>query len=155
MPVAERPDQMHTGPWLDRLFPIHLEDGRLVSVSEFSVVPTNLGILEGGLFASANARQRDRVVAIAEKRHGAPVVIVEPTIVPLPEISSPRRPRERLPWMACLARLTSRPLDPEMVASELTLVWWQDAFDAPLPVVVESAAATIPWDRFASDVDVP
>ena len=155
MPLAVRKHQMHEGPWLDRLFPIHLGDGRMVSVTAFSVLPSNVGILEGGLFPEANLQQRQRVLAMAVERHGSPVVAVEPHIEPLPEISSPRRPRERLPWMACIARLSSAPLDPDMVSSELTLVWWQDGFDAPLPLEIARAASELDWRRSARDVDLP
>jgi hypothetical protein len=96
MPLVVRPNQMGEGPWLDRLFPIHL-----------------------------------------------------------PEISSPRRPRERLPWMACMARLSARPIDPEMVSSELTLLWWQDAMELPLPQEIERVAAGLEWVGAAEDVDLP
>lgn len=155
MALKHRPDQMHAGPWLDRLFPIHLPDGRLVSVSALSVVPSNVGIMEGGLSPAANARQREKVLALAEKRHGGPLLVVEPRTVSLPEISRPGRPRERVPWMACMARLTSHPLDPDMISSELTLVWWQDAFDGPIAAEIERAAVAIPWERCAKDVDLP
>jgi hypothetical protein len=82
-------------------------------------------------------------------------VEVEPAVEPLPEFSSPMRPRERLPWMACVARITSEPLDAYMVASELTLLWWQDAFEAPLPQEIERAAAGVDWSGAARDVDLP
>jgi hypothetical protein len=47
--------QMYEGPWLDRLFPIHLPDGRMVSAKAFSVLATNAGILEGELDPESNA----------------------------------------------------------------------------------------------------
>ena len=144
---------MHEGPWLDRLFPIHLPDGRMVSVKGFSVLPSNVGILEGGLSQEANAKMREKIPAIGKQRHGGPVVAIDPVIEPLPEISTPRRPRERLPWMACMARLSSAPLDSEMVSSELTLVWWQDAFGDSLPQEIARAAAGVDWKRSARDED--
>lgn len=156
MPPSIDPEkQMHEGPWLDRLFPIHLPDGRLVSVAQLSVLPSKIGILEGGLSPEMNAHQRETVLKVAKKRFGGPVLAIEPVIEPLPELSTPSRRRERLPWMACLARLTSAPLDPEMVSSELTLVWWQDAFLLPLPQEIERAAAGVNWRRCAEDVDLP
>jgi hypothetical protein len=155
MPLVVRPNQMREGPWLDRLFPIHLPDGRMVAVMAFSVLPANHGILEGGLYPQANLHQRERMRAIAAERYGGPVVELEPVIEPLPEISSPRRPRERLPWMACMARLSSAPVDPEMVSSELTLLWWQDALELPLPQEIERAAAGLDWAGRAEDVDLP
>jgi hypothetical protein len=156
MPLSSDPrKQMREGPWLDRLFPFQLPDGRMVSVIAFSVLPSNIGIVEGGLSSEANARQREKVLSIAKQRHGGPVVAVEPVIEPLPEHSTLRHPRERLPWMACMARLTSAPLNPEMVSSELTLVWWQDAFDAPLPHEIARAATGVDWQSCADDVDLP
>ena len=155
MPLIIRPNQQREGPWLDRLFPIHLPDGRVAAVTEFSVLPSNHGTLEGGLYPEANAQQRDRMRAIAAQRYGGPVVELEPVIEPLPEISSPRRPRERLPWMACMARLSSRRIDPEMVSSELTLLWWQDALELPLPQEIQRVAAGLDWARSAQDVDLP
>ena len=154
MPLRTRPDQMHEGPWLDRLFPIRLANGRMASVIAFSVLPTNAGILEGGLDAALNAEQRRKIVALAEERYGRPVVQIAPPIEPLPEISEPGIPRERLPWMACMARLTSKPRDPDLRASELTLVWWLDAFTAPLPDEIERAAAHVDWERSAREVDL-
>lgn len=55
--------------------------------------------------------------------------------------------------MACIAHLTSEPLDPDNVASSLTVVWWQDAFTLPLPQEIQSAVAGIDWRRFARDDD--
>jgi hypothetical protein len=153
-PPLLRKAQMQEGPWLDRLFPIHLADGRMVSVTAFSVLPSNFGILEGGLDARSNARQREATRGLAEQRHGGPVVELEPVVVPVPEVSTSRRPRERLPWMACMARLTSAPIDPEMVSSELTLVWWQDAFELPLPREIERVASGLAWVRLAKDIDL-
>jgi hypothetical protein len=155
VPLPFRPDQRSAGPWLDRLFPVHLPGGRMVSVSAFSLLPTNFGILEGGLDPVVNTIQREKIVELAERRHGAPVVQVEPRVESIAEISSSHRPRERLPWMACMARLVSKPLDPEMVQSELTLVWWQDELTLPLPEEIARAAAGLDWERWAVDWDLP
>jgi hypothetical protein len=155
MPLVVRPNQQREGPWLDRLFPIHLPDGRVAAVTAFLVLPSNHGILEGGLYPEANAQQRARMRAIAAQHCGGPIVELEPVIEPLPEISSPRHPRERLPWMACMARLSSDPINPRMVSSELTLVWWQDALDLPLPQEIERVAAGLDWARSSEDVDLP
>ena len=125
----------------------------MVSVTGFSVLPSNVGILEGGFFPEANAGQRRKILALAKERYGDPVLEIEPLIVPIPEVSSPNRPRERLPWMACLAHLTSKPLDPDNTSSDLTLVWWQDAFTRPLPEEIECAAALVDWQRAAKDHD--
>jgi hypothetical protein len=144
---------MCEGPWLDRLFPIFLRNGRMCSVTRFIVIPSNIGILEGGLDPEMNARQRENVLAYAKERFGEPVVAVEPAIVPLPQHSTSARPRERLPWMACAARLTSAPLDPDNLSSDLTLVWWQDAFTLPLPEEIAAAAAAVEWERCARDHD--
>jgi hypothetical protein len=153
--MTDARNQMCEGPWLDRLFPIRLPSGRVASVLGFSVLPTNAGIFEGGLTPKANEMQRERILALAKQRYGGPILAVEPSIEPVPGFSGPTRVRERYPWMACIARLTSKPLDPEMLSSELTLVWWQDAFSAPLPVEIERAAAVIDWERSAIDVDLP
>jgi hypothetical protein len=148
-------NQRHEGPWLDRLFPVQLGEGRQGSVVGFSVLPSNFGILEGGLDARSNTRQRESTRRLAEQRYGGPVIEVEPVVVPLPEFSSPQRPRERLPWMLCMARLTSSPIDSYMVSSELTLVWWQDVFELPLPQEIERVASGVAWERLAKDVDLP
>jgi hypothetical protein len=153
MSLMDAKAQLFEGPWLDRLFPIHLPDDRMVTVKRFSVLPSNIGILEGGLFPEANAAQRRKVVALARDRYGDPVVEIEPVIEPLPGISCPGRPRERLPWMACVALLESKPRDPDMLASTLTLVWWQDSFTRPLPEEIERAAAGIDWAANARDYD--
>lgn len=153
MPTKDRSEPMYTGPWLDRMFPVYLPDGRMASVTGFSVLPSNTGIFEGGLFPEANAMQRKKVRALAKERYGDPVVEVEPAIVPIPEVSTPRRPRERLPWMACVAHLTSEPLDPNMLASTLTVVWWQDTFTRPLPEEIQREVATVDWARCAKDYD--
>jgi len=124
-------------------------------MTAFLVLPSNHGILEGGLYPEANAQQRARMRAIAAQHCGGPVVELEPVIEPLPEISSPRHPRERLPWMACMARRSSDPINPRMVSSELTLVWWQDALELPLPQEIERVAAGLDWARSSEDVDLP
>jgi hypothetical protein len=92
---------------------------------------------------------------IAAERYGGPIVELDPVIEPLPEISSPRHPRERLPWIACMARLSSKPVNPEMVSSELTLLWWQDALELPLSQEIERVAAGLDWARSSEDVDLP
>jgi hypothetical protein len=51
-----------------------------------------------------------------------------------------------------MARLIAGPLDPHATWSHLTLVWWQDRFDAPLPVEIERAASGLAWERSAKDV---
>lgn len=151
---------MHAGPGLDRLFPIHFLDGRLVSVSAFTVLPAYLGVLEGGTNRESNLQQRRRIAAIAEKRHGGPVVQLEPRITPMPGEREPRPGdpdrlvRERLPWLACIARLTSSPIvdDGDTTSSELTVVWWQDGFTLPLPQEIERAAEGLAWRDLAKDV---
>lgn len=153
--LKEHPNQEHQGPWLDRLFPIRVPGGRIASVTAFSVLPTNFGILEGGLSRSANAMQRDKILALAKERYGDPTVVVEPHVEPLHRDARGQVVRERYPWMACMARLTSEPLveNDFNVSSELTLVWWQDRFEAPLSAEIERAAAGIEWDRSARDVE--
>lgn len=156
MPLKEVENQEHLGPWLDRLFPVRLASGRVASVTGFSVLPTNFGILEGGLAREINAQQRERVLALAKKRYGEPLVVIEPTIEPVAGPSSaPWGPRERYPWMACMAHLTSDPLVENNfnVSSDLTLVWWQDRFDVPLPAEIERIATGIEWERAARDVE--
>lgn len=153
MTPSFRPDQPTTGPFLDRLFSFVLPGGRRVAVVRFAVLPSNLGILEGGLDPHTNPGQRALILSLAKGDLGDPVVAVEPKIVPLPEISSSERVRERLPWMACMARLTSKPMGFDMASSELTLVWWQDALDAPLPLEIERAAAGVDWENSAQDQD--
>ena len=134
------------GPALDRLFPIRLAGGRMVSVKEFSVLPSYSGLQEGWLDSRMTASKREMILAVARRRYGDPVVAVEPTIVPH------ERALERLPWMACIAYLTSAPLDPEKDASELALVWWQDAFTEVLPKEIERVAAGVDWESCAKDV---
>lgn len=41
-----------------------------------------------------------------------------------------------------------------MVSSELTLLWWQDTFQLPLPQELERAASGLDWARLAEDVDL-
>jgi hypothetical protein len=146
-------DQYKTGPFLDRLFSFVLPSRRLVAVRGFHVRPTNLGIMEGGLAPQFNDRKRDEFIQEARALFGAPLFVLEPIITPLPEISHPKRPRERLPWMACAARLISDPLDADMTESWLTLVWWQDAFTLPLPQEIERAAQQVTWEEVAQDWD--
>jgi hypothetical protein len=81
-----------------------------------------------------------------------PIAVVEPAIIPL-EGHPPAARRERLPWMARIAHLTSAPLDPDNTASTVTVVWWQDAFTLPLPREIERAVAGIDWRRSARDYD--
>jgi hypothetical protein len=91
-------------------------------VKAFSVLPSHFGILEGGMTPEANERQRQRTRELAEDHYGGPVVEIAPVVEPVPEMSRPSRPRERLPWMACIAELESEPNDPDMLASNLTRV---------------------------------
>lgn len=154
MTTKDRSHPMYTGPWLDRLFPIHLPDGRMASVTSIHVLPSNIGILEGGLRPDINALQREKIVAYAKERCGDPVAVIEPVITPV--AGHPLRPeerRERLPWMACIAHLTSEPFDPDMLASTLTVVWWQDGFTRPLPEEIQRSVATVDWGRSAKDYD--
>jgi hypothetical protein len=140
---------MHEGPWLDRLFPVTLPGGRVCSVTGFSVLPAYSGILEGGADEASNARQRVWAMSLARERFGKPLHIVEPTITPI------RPGRMRLPWMVCMARLVSRPLALEFGWSSLAILWWQDGFDAPLPLEIERAASGVEWEREARDFDLP
>lgn len=156
LPHDDPPD---TEPFLDQLFAFRLANGRRVSVRSFSTLTSNYAtVLEGGMHPQENAEQREGVIAAAERRHGGPVIVIEPVITPLPRISRPGVPRERLPWVACMARLASSPLHEDHgdldlpVASELTLVWWQDSFSLPLPAEIERAAASLDWDVHARDV---
>jgi hypothetical protein len=153
--LKARPNQQQEGPWLDRLFPIRMSGGRLASVTAFSVLPTNVGIFEGGLNPRANAIQRRKILALAKERFGDPIIVVEPHVEPLHRDAAGQVVRERYPWMACMARLTSKALveDDFNVSSKLTLVWWQDTFDAPLSTEIERAAAAVDWDRSARDVE--
>jgi hypothetical protein len=45
--------------------------------------------------------------------------------------------------MACMAALVLEPMSPGAFHSSLTLVWWVDAFSAPLPAEVEQATASL------------
>lgn len=139
------------GPHLDRLFPVRLGDGRIASVAHVSLTPTNHGIFEGGLAAYWNERQKTRWVQLATARYGDPVHVVDPPVTPLPPDFG--RNRERLPWMACAARLLSAPIEHHMTESHLTLVWWQDPSDEPLRVWIERAAADLDWNALARDWD--
>lgn len=56
--------------------------------------------------------------------------------------------------MACIAALTSEPLDPDSTASTLTVVGWQDALTRPLHDEIERAVANVEWQRSAKDYDV-
>jgi len=149
--MTRTPFDMRAGPGLDRLFPIHLRDGRLCSVTRFAVWPAYLGILEGGMSEPIALQQRDRLLEIVRKQFGEPVQLLEPEIIPVP--SPFKKPAARLPWMACAVALTSAPLDPEMVASTLTLLWWQDSFEAPLPAEIEKAVSGVNWTGWARDHD--
>lgn len=57
------------------------------------------------------------------------------------------------PRLACAARLLSMPFDPTMTESVLTLVWFLDAFEAPLPQEIERAATGLCWEQVAQDCD--
>jgi hypothetical protein len=128
---------------------VTLPGGRVCSVTGFEVVPAYRGVMEGGLDPRSNALARERAVALAQKHFGDPIHVVAPVIEPIPEISKPQRPRERLPWMTCMAALVSKPLGDKGWGSHLTLVWWQDEFTDPLPLVIERAAAGVVWERVA------
>jgi hypothetical protein len=150
--MNRRPFDMHAGPGLDRLFPIHLRDGRLCSVTRFAVWPAYLGILEGGMLEPIALGQRDRLLEIVRKEFGEPVQLLEPEIIPVPTPFT--KPAVRLPWIACAVALTSAPIDPEMIASTLGVLWWQDSFEAPLPVEIEKAVSGVSWADCARDYEL-
>jgi len=142
---------MHAGPGLDRLFPVHLSDGRLCSVTHFGVLPAYLGIFEGGMAEPYARRQRDMMLELVRERFQEPILVLEPERIDRSHQGGPAR--VRLPWMACAATLVSKPLGPEMVESRLTVLWWQDSFEAPLPAEVEQAVSRVDWARCAQDND--
>jgi hypothetical protein len=141
----------HAGPGLDRLFPVHLPDGRLCSVSHFAVLPAYLGILEGGMTERIARQQRDMMLELVRERFLEPVLVLEPERIDRSHPGSPAR--VRLPWMACAATLVSRPVDPAMLESRLTILWWQDSFEAPLPEEIERAVSKVDWAHCAQDQD--
>jgi len=154
-PDTLAPRQMREGPSADRLFQIELRSGRLARVISLRVIATYRGLLEGGLDAFANAHFMRLWVDWVEEHYHEPIHVVAPVSRPLPSVSRPDRPRERLPWMACVAELISDPLDPEMFQSRLTLVWWQDPSDDPARAWVERAAEGLDWEKAAMDEDLP
>jgi hypothetical protein len=146
--------QRAEGPFLDRMFSFRLPDGRRVAVVSFAAVPSYHNVLEGGLRPAHNAAQREGFRRLAAARTFAPVLEIEPAITAMPEYSRPEDPRERLPWIACIAHLVSEPLG-DLVGSHLTLLWWVDALPRPLPEEIERAARGIVWERSARDYDMP
>jgi hypothetical protein len=53
-------------------------------------------------------------------------------------------------------RLTTRRemRSPRWKRRQLTLAWWVDSFDAPLPAEVERAVTGVAWEREARDQDL-
>jgi hypothetical protein len=155
VPDAITREQAESGPFLDRLFAIQVTRGRTCFVTSFSADATYVGVLEGGMYPEHNSKLMQEWVKHALDRHGNPLYVVPPVTRPLPQISAPERPRIRLPWMVCIASMFSDPLDPEMLHSALTVMWWQDPSDEPVTAWIRGAMDGVDWARFAKDHDGP
>lgn len=153
-----RPEQLADGQVshqaiLDCMFPVVMPSGRLVRVTGFSCGLSYAGIFEGTPSDRMNSERKASCLEGAEKRFGEPIVVMEPPIYPLPYPSRPGRRLERYPRMFCAARLESGPIDPEQTCSGITLCWWEERLDRPLPEVVRERLSGVAWEAVARDWD--
>jgi hypothetical protein len=133
--------------FLDTLFTIALNDGRVVRVTDFSVRSHYGTILEGSPIPKVNEMTRAYQEALA-KKNGEPVLIVEPALIPM---AHDPRGLSRYPRNGCIASLRSAPIDPEQSWSDLTLLWWEERLDRPFPELLASALEGVTWDATAKD----
>lgn len=133
--------------FMDRLFEVRLPGGRAVRVTALSIRPAYENILEGTPGPRVDPVARDYQEGRAQGL-GEPLVVLEPPRVPL---LAGVRDLDRMARCAVAARLQSAPLDPEQSWSQLTLLWWVEALDRPLPELVAEALAGVSWEANAKD----
>jgi hypothetical protein len=149
-PVRDPTEPSHQA-FLDVLFGFHLPTGRHVRLRHLSVMLSYENLLEGTPTRTLNADYREQRLRWARHLLGEPLVVLEPPVFKLP--SENRDDTERFPRMFCSARLESEPLDPDQTSSELTLCWWEERLDRPIPELLAERAAGIDWEASARDWD--
>jgi hypothetical protein len=145
------PSQPSHQAFLVTLLGFRLPGGRHVRLSRFQVMLAYEGLLEGTPTPRLNADFRERRLRDARHLLGDPLVVLDPPVYPLEHTS--RKGAERFPRMFCAARLESEPLDPEQTGSLLTLCWWEERLDRPVPELLAERAAGIDWEGSARDWD--
>jgi hypothetical protein len=141
--------KLHDG-FVDTLFTVPMKGGRVVRVTAFSARLHYELILEGSPDRAAHDNGR-RYHEARAREHGEPLVTIEPALIPMASlVGGPTR----YPRHACVASLKSAPIDPEMVWSALTLLWWEERLNKPLSEVVAAALAGVDWEAKAKDFDL-
>jgi len=149
-PEAPSTDGVSHQAFLDTQLGLYLSSGRHVRLKELNCSLTYSWLLEGTPTPSLNAEYRERLLAQVKEALGEPIVVVEPNYFPLP---SSRPGASRLPRTFCSARLQSEPLDPEQTASQLTLCWWEEQLDRPIPAMLAERLAGVDWEASSKDWD--
>lgn len=128
---------------------VQLDCGQVVSVLAFMFDLSYAGLLDGGPCESLNAYYIKAALTRHEKLWGKRQVYMIP---PEFDVSDPIRPT--LPKLNLHAWLTSEPINPMFMGSELVVTWFTDeCHTRPLAEVISSAIRHLPWKQLACDFD--
>ncbi|HEV7694384.1 MAG TPA: hypothetical protein VGO52_26345 [Hyphomonadaceae bacterium] len=120
------------------------------------------GLLEGVPTRERNQRQIDGLVASLSEQVSPhwtppPVFLVPPFETPISMPDGKPYPFEtpaRLPSVTCIARLQSYTTrDPDMDYSNLTVIWFQEAFALPIAEDISTQLQQLDWTRLATDYE--
>ena len=118
---------------------ITLTTGRICSVTWIQVSYWSANLLEGTREDASNRRRQIMPEILA--RYDSPdsgTYFIDP-------------PQRVLPYYQCLAVVRSRSLQPENLSSHLTLAWFVDTLDQPLPLLIQQALEQINWEQLSRD----
>lgn len=146
----------HPAPPTLSLTRIVLASGRTVDLSDLHLTPTYGDMPETYPCRPVNEERISTLLDAAE--HTPPAVPVH--LIPPPreyphQYAGALGPVELLPRVACVARLSSSPLnpahDPSLYRSGLTVIWFAPAPHIPDPCNTHPALHTVDWPTLARD----
>jgi hypothetical protein len=111
------------------------------------------GPLEGLPTVASNRRGIEAELAALRRRDPGEPVLIPPRETPLDHPGYPFGTPATLPSVVCVARLRSASpaRDPDKAYSELSVVWFQDAFAFPIDADVAAALRRLDWVSLALD----
>lgn len=134
---------------------IALENNRYAHIDMFVQWRTYKGVLEGVPNRSINNRYIESALKNAIRYCGhVPVYLIEPTqTIHREDTEHPEYTVMSLPEVTCIAKLSSyEPAkDPDMVGSELIVVWYQDTMAMPIDEAILEQMKRINWSELAQD----
>jgi len=134
---------------------IALENNRYAHIDFFVQWRTYKGVLEGVPNRSINNWYIECALKDAARYCGnTPVYLIEPKQkIHRENTTRPEYTVMSLPEVTCIAQLSSyKPVkNPEMVGSELVVVWYQDTMAMPIDEAILDQMKAINWSELAVD----